>query len=239
MKMSVAYLLTTLVLGAATAKAQTISLLDVKVTDLRPMYEVGKSIKLTPVGRPPESLHVRVFFDSIERLKRTRPDRDHCIPFYTNILWGTGYPNEINLDAISNRSVVSHGPTTVTLVFEAGTQPEPGAFRLKRESLDAYFRYAIEINLAPSSDQQSVDRKVTEAVVNGIRESHPAVFPTPASAPASTPPAPPCFDVNPHPTNSVTNESEGIGVTFVATVALTSCTEQPVAPSANSAPAGF
>jgi hypothetical protein len=233
-------------LFAAAGSAQTISLLDVKVKDLQPQYELGRGIDLTPVSTPPDTLHVRVFYASIEQLKRTRPDRDHCIPFYTAILWGTGLPDVINLDAINNPNLVRRDrdgrwiAATVTLVFEGGDQPEPGAFRLKPEALDAYFRYAIEIHLAPSASQQRVEQQFSRAVEYGMRAAPPVVTPVMAApAEVTEPPKPPCFSVNPHPDDEAGGKPLSPGVTLVATMAPTGCDQLPPLSPETTKPSGF
>jgi hypothetical protein len=246
MKLRIAIALMVAGLGRAIiCDGQTISLLDVKVTDLQPFYVAGQPIVLTPVKTPKNSLHVRVFFGSVEQLKRTRPDPDNCIPFYTTILWGVGHPGVIKLDPINTGDLLSHVPAerrnsaTVTLVFEAGFHPEWGAFRLKPESVEDYFRYAIEIHVNPSATPRNIENQIVKAVVNGVQNSNPVVTPVASSTEASFPEKLPCYDVNPHPLDKAADEAEDAGELLVATVTQTGCAELPLAKPAPLKTSGF
>lgn len=248
MKLSSCFLLPVALLAATAAgNGQVVSLLHVEVTDLQPVYEMGHAITFRPVGTPPRSLHVRVFFDSIAKLKRTRPDSDHCIPFYTTILWGTGHPGLIQLDPINtgalyNRGRASAQGSTVTLVFEAGDQAEVGAFRLKPEAVtapDGYFRYAIEIRVAPSTTEATVEHQVTEAVVEGLRNEQPAITLAAEPQKVTNPPKPPCYTVKRAPRDEAVDPDAVPGMTLVATMAPVGC-DAPAIPGALPVnPAGF
>jgi hypothetical protein len=231
---------------AASCGAQTVSLVEVQVTDLQPSYEAGKAIHLTPASAPPESLHARVFYDSVANLKRTRPGRDHCIRFYTTLISGIGYPNVINLKAINDQHLVRRGrdgmlqPVTVTLVFETGTLPEVGAFGLKdRIAVDNYFLHAIEIHLIASSDMASMQQQFEQQFMQHLQQPQQPVTPVATDTKAEEPPSVPCFDVNPHPVNEAGAGSESPGVTLVATVVPVGCGAVPVDPPASPRPSGF
>lgn len=235
MKRAIAYVFLIAGLCAGpVCSGQTMSLLNVQVTDLHSSYEIGQPIILTPVRTPKDDLHVRVFFGPVERLKRTRADADHCIPFYTTILWGVGHPGMIKLDPINTgelpvrRQRDRRTLATVTLVFEAGDQAEPGAFRLKPESVDAYFRYAIEIHLSPSSTQQNVEGQIANAVVIGMRNENPAVTPIAAPQDTSTREKLPCYDVNPHPEDTDSGVTMDAGPMLVATATPIGCGQTPL-----------
>lgn len=231
--------------AAAICCGQSVSLLRVEVTDLKPAYELGHSINLRAVGEVPSSLHVRVFFDAIANLKRTRPDRDHCIPFYTTILWGTGHPGVIQLDPINTGTLYNrHGnrkPSTVTLVFEKGDDPEVGAFRLKPEAVyapEGYFHYAIEIHLVPSATQADLNEQISNRVVNQLRDNPPPpVTLTLTSERTTVPPKPPCFTVQ-----RVRDDAPALtdqGVALVATMEPVECGGFPITVRGEPAPTGF
>jgi hypothetical protein len=215
---------------SAGAAAQTVHMLDVRVSNRQSTYRLGEKITLTPLTPPPDSLHVRVFFDSIAHLKAYKADRDKCVRYYTNILWGIGYPDSIHLDAIHDLvRRGSHGkPVTVTLVFEDMDNPEPGGFGLKPDSVANYFRHAFEIQIVPSDTADSVEDKVVQRF---IETAHASSAVSPVRAPAesvSTPPPPPCFRVDSHPAS----QSAGTGETTVqgqeARMSAVGCGDQPV-----------
>lgn len=231
--------------AAATCWGQAVSLLRVEVTDLKPAYELGHSINLRAVGAVPPSLHVRVFFDSIANLKRTRPDRDHCIPFFTTILWGTGHPGVIQLDPINTGTLYnrrgSKKGSIVTLVFEKGDDPEVGAFRLKPEAVygpDGYFQYALEIHLVPSEAQADIDAQIETKIINQLRYNPPLpVALTEAQEQTSVPPRPPCFTVQHVRDNAAEHPDQGVAL--VATMEPAGCGDSPLSAPGSLTPAGF
>jgi hypothetical protein len=231
--------------AAAVCSAQTVSLVEVKVTDLQPYYEADKAINLTPISSPPESLHARVFYDSVANLKRTRPGPDHCIRFYTALISGIGYPNVINLRAINDQRLVRPDrdgkirPVTVTLVFETGTLPEVGAFGLKAQALNDYFAHAIEIHLVPSSNQASLEKQFEQGFMRGLQAPHPPVTPSEAPVEATEPPSAACYEVNPHPANRAAEDGQNPGVALVATMKPMGCETPAISPSGKMKPSGL
>jgi len=215
---------------ATAAAAQTVHMLDVKVSNRQSTYRLGEKITLTPLTPPPDSLHVRVFFDSIAHLKAYKADRDRCVRYYTNILWGIGYPDSIHLDAI--HELVrrgSHGkPVTVTLVFEDLDNPEPGGFGLKPDSVASYFQHAFEIKIVPSDTTETVEEKVAHEVVDQARTSS-AVSPTLAPEESVTmPPPPPCYKVD------LRAEAGGAGTqSMEASMSPVGCEDEPIARPVN------
>ncbi len=217
------------------AAAQTVHMLDVRVSNRQSTYQLGEKITLIPLTPPPGSLHVRVFFDSIAHLKAYKADRDKCVRYYTNILWGIGEPDSIHLDAI-NELVRrgSHGrPVTVTLVFEDMDNPEPGGFGLKPDSVANYFRHAFEIQIVPSDTAESVEDKVVQLFIEKAHTSS-AVSPQPTPAEsASMPPPPPCFKVDSHPATHNADARETTAEAQEAKMLPATCGDQPSTGSEN------
>lgn len=223
------------------AAAQTVHMLDVKVSDQKNTYRLGEKIIFTPLTPPPDSLHVRVFFDSIAHLKAYKPDRDKCVRYYTNILWGIGYPDSIRLDAIHDLvRRGSHGrPATVTLVFEDMDNPEPGGFGLKPDSVARYFQHAVEIRIVPSDTAETVEDKVVHQFMASARAPG-AVSPTPAAPEHVTmPPPPPCFQVDSRPSTRTADADSSNSSVQEATMSQVACGDQPAVAPLNPTPSGM
>ena len=233
----------TFVVSGLAQSLQRVSLVAVSVTDLRDFYPADKDIYLTPVSNPPESLHARMFYDSIANLKRYGPGPDHCIRYETNLITGIGRPNRIDLHRISDQKLVRRGPdgamrpVTVTLVFETGVLPEVGRFGLvSRQAVDQYFRHAIELHLVAAPEAPPAREQVAQQFMQGLKSQPTAVTPyQPARVGAEKPSPIPCFDVN--PAMAKTSESMNSGVTLVATADPVGCNAAGAVPAAK--PAGF
>jgi hypothetical protein len=227
---------------AAMAAAQTVHIIDVKVSDPQTVYHLGEKIRLTPLTPPPSSLHVRLFFDSITHLKAYKTKGDKCVRYYTNILWGIGYPDSIRLDAIHD--LVRRGsrgkPITVTLVFEDMDNPEPGGFGLRPDSVADYFSHAFEIQIIPSDTVDTVEDKVVQQFIQTVHTSAGAVSPT-VSEPESvtTPPPPPCFKVDKQPATNRAEAGAASAEVAEATMTAESCEDLPIALPLHPAPSGL
>jgi hypothetical protein len=211
-------------IACAGTHAQSISVVKLSFKNLPSSYRIGEPIYLKPAELPPASLHVRVFFGSKADLLTRKADSLGCVRYYTWVLYGIGEPGNINLDAINDVRLLRKTPSgewkssTVTLVFEASSGPEPGQFWLHsdHEQLERYFHYGLEIQLDPPDPSP--------------------VYATPGSSAASATvanleklasPHLACFSVD---TQYVTGAQAGMGAGLeIATVKPGGCRDAPIA----------
>jgi hypothetical protein len=126
----------------------------------------------------PNSFHVRIFrgtFTFLTRTMKAFADKDGCVPYSTALLYGTAN-RAIHFQPLSELGWLSRAPDgrfapqDLVLVFEAGDQPTETSIRLHESQLDAYFKYAVPVQLLPSDDAKAAAAEVVEATQRTLGE---------------------------------------------------------------------
>jgi hypothetical protein len=167
-------------LSAVAQGPSEIALLRVGLDEPTPkIQQLGEEIviHLQPGVTLPNSFHVRIFRGTLSWVTqgmKASADNEGCVTYSTALVYGTAN-SAVHFQALSDPAWLSirdgrFAAQDLVLVFEAGDQPIDTRIRLHKNQLEAYFRYAVPMQLLPSGDAGTASLQVVAATERALNE---------------------------------------------------------------------